>query len=344
MISNANEPRVATPLFGRGLLDTLPTELFSKPVVFTQPEPWAMVAHRFPKNTMVFYVETMEHEHVKATTKAIGKCSAIFGVGGGSAIDHAKYAAWVLHYPLVLCPTILSVDAPFTKAIGVRESSRVRYVGEVYPDYLLVDFGLISSAPRLLNIVGVGDILSIFTALWDWRVASRWNGEFYDADVANQSQALLDRLLAAASDVRDVTDLGLRLLAELYVNEVRLCELVGSSRPEEGSEHYIAYCLEHMTGRHFIHGSLVSMCVLLAGIYQGQDVSRIADFLQDIGLDCTYRGVGTSPQEMFSCLLAMRSYLHEEKQLLPGVFHFRDGISPEDAAKVLAEFEDIMRI
>ena len=46
-----------------------------------------------------------------------------------------------------------------------------------------------------------------------------------------------------------VSEEGLRLLSELYVEEVALCEAWGDSRPEEGSEHYLAYCVEDISSR-----------------------------------------------------------------------------------------------
>ena len=84
------------------------------------------------------------------------RVSAVFGIGGGSACDHAKFVVEYVnqHYrmehekmqkssssaaaasstaavqppvvPLVLVPTILSVDAPYTRAAGVRETGKVR--------------------------------------------------------------------------------------------------------------------------------------------------------------------------------------------------------------------------
>ncbi|MBM4396684.1 MAG: iron-containing alcohol dehydrogenase [Deltaproteobacteria bacterium] len=336
-MSKHPEPRVAIPTYGRDLLRGLPPELLRRPIVLTQPEPWALVSAGFPADrTRLHRVETMEQAVVDGVTAGLGDGSAVFGIGGGSALDHAKYVAWKRGLPLVLVPTILSVDAAYTKAIGVREGGRVRYVGAVYPDHLLIDYGLLQAADPILNRAGVGDILSIFTAIWDWREAGARLGEPYDAGVAAESRALLDRLFEGAAGIGCCSDAGLHLLSELYVGEVRLCELVGNARPEEGSEHYVAYCLEHRTGRHYLHGALVGMGVLLAGAYQGQDVGPVKRFLSDVRLDSSYRAVGTTADEVRSCLLGMGDYVAHESQLLPGVFHFRGGISAADAGAVMA--------
>ena len=174
------------------------------------------------------------------------------------ALDHAKFAANALGAPLVLCPSILSVDAGYTVAAGVREARAedesklsVVYVGDARPAALLVDYDILQSAPAILNRSGLGDLLSCATALWDWTAARDEIGERFDEPIAARTRVLLDRLLApsAAVALRDVTEEGLRLLSELYVEEVTLCEVWGNSRCEEGSEHYVAYALEALTGR-----------------------------------------------------------------------------------------------
>jgi glycerol-1-phosphate dehydrogenase [NAD(P)+] len=240
---------------------------------------------------------------------------------------------------LILVPSILSVDAAYTRAIGVREGSRVRYVGDVVPEHLLIDFGLLQSSPRILNQSGASDVLSIFTALWDWREAGKRTGEFYSVGIASESKVVLDRLLAGAAELRDVTDAGLRLLSEMFVAEVRLCEIVGNARPEEGSEHYVAYCIEAMTKKHFLHGQLVGMGIVLAGAYQGQDVTPIQDFFRVMGLDISPEANGLDRATVRQALLQMRDYVRSETQLLPGVFHFRNGIEPAEADRILDVLE-----
>ena len=336
-------PRVARPTYGRNLLLTLHPVLLGRPIVFTQAEPWNIIAPVFPADEpQVHFVYGMEHEQVRDTTASLGVGSAVFGIGGGQALDHAKYVAWTRQMPLVLVPSILSVDAAFTKAIGVREGARVRYVGEVFLDRLLVDFGILETAPPLLNRAGAGDILSIYTALWDWQESSRRTGEPCDRDIVRESKALLDRLFANTEALADGTEDGFRELCELYVGEVRLCEITGNSRPEEGSEHYLAYCLEARTRRQFVHGQLVGLCVLLAAAFQGQELKHVARFLSKLRLDCSPSAVGTNEAELQDTLRAMEQYVRQEPQLLPGIFHFKTGISPGDTARIMREVLDAL--
>jgi len=334
-------PRVASPTYGRSLISSLPADLLERPIVLTQPEPWDLVRRSFREgHTQLLLVESMEHGDVAVRTDAFGAASAVFGIGGGSALDHAKYTAWKRGLPLVLVPTILSADAAFTKAVAVREGARVRYVGEIFPEHLLVDFGLLERAPRVLNLSGVGDILSIFTALWDWQEASERLGEEYDPEIATAARGVLARLLAGAADLGEGSERGLHLLAESYREEVLLCERAGNARPEEGSEHYLAYCLESLTGRHYLHGRLIALCTLLAGSVQGQDVEPVRRFVADIGLDASLGAAGVSRREMRAALLAVGEYVRQEGQLLPGIFHFRGGIAEAEADDLLVRLQN----
>ena len=123
-------PYVPTPLYGSDLIRSLDASLMASPIVCTQPEPWALVKSAFSSSSLtVHFVTDVEHETVKAicdewkaavAAGSMPPATAVFGVGGGSALDFAKFASRVLGAPLILCPSILSVDAGYTVAAGVR--------------------------------------------------------------------------------------------------------------------------------------------------------------------------------------------------------------------------------
>jgi glycerol-1-phosphate dehydrogenase [NAD(P)+] len=326
----------ALPTYGRDLIPMLDQAYFDDCVVFCAPEAWDFAKHQFkhpPKEIAV--PREMEQSRIERRIQRMPQSETVFGIGGGSACDAAKLFAFHTGAKLILAPSILSVDAPFTKAVGVRVNHRVRYIGEVFPDHLLVDFNLLRQAPPKLNRAGIGDVLSIYTALYDWPLAHRAIGEGYDETIAVQSRALLDRLVAGAEEIRDCTDDGLKLLAELYVAEVLLCEIVGNSRPEEGSEHYFAYCIESLTHKHFIHGELIALGVLLASLYQEQPVDPILSILNRVQVEYRPDAVGVTEEEIRQTLLVLPQYLTEERQLLYGIYHHK-GMTPDSAEQLLA--------
>ena len=350
-------PYAPSPKYGRDLLEGLDNALRATPVICTQPEPWVLVKGAFPASATVHFVTDVEHATVAARSDAWKKAiedgelapvSAVFGIGGGSALDHAKFTSRALAVPLVLCPSILSVDAGYTVAAGVREITQtdagpsklsVVYVGDTRPAELLVDFALLQAAPAILNRSGIGDLLSCATALWDWEEARTRLGERFDDAIATRTRALLDRLLqpSSAAEVREVSEEGLRLLSELYVEEVTLCEMWGNARPEEGSEHYVAYALEALTGKHYLHGQLITLCVILVAAHQKQEelVTRVVDFACRAGIDCSFGALGTNRDELFHVLTTMGDFVASEPQLLPGVFHFGGNVPANEANALL---------
>ena len=314
----------AIPVYGENLLASLEPRLFEKAAVLCAPEAWELAKDSFPLPPLAVMVpRSMEQKLLEAQLATLPDVDTVFGIGGGSACDGAKMAAYLTGAKLVLVPSIISVDAAFTSAVGVRVDRRVRYVGAVVPAKLLIDFALISRAPKALNRAGVGDVLSIFTALHDWRLARDTVNEAYDPAIASESQRLLARLMERPGDIRDCNNQGLRRIADLYVAEVALCDRHGDSRPEEGSEHYFAYCLEHLTGRSYIHGDLVCLAVVLTALHQGQDVSAAVAFLDETLVRFRPTQVGVSREELVETLAALPAFLAQETQLPYGIYHHR---------------------
>lgn len=55
---------------------------------------------------------SLEESVLDEEVARLGDVACVVGVGGGTAIDAAKYIAWKRDVPLVLAPTALTVDAP----------------------------------------------------------------------------------------------------------------------------------------------------------------------------------------------------------------------------------------
>lgn len=64
---------------------------------------------------------------------------------------------------------------------------------------------------------------------------------------------------------------GLKQLLDCLAMEVQLCNQVGHSRPEEGSEHYFAYAVENVMGHGLPHADLLGPGILKIARLQGQD-------------------------------------------------------------------------
>jgi glycerol-1-phosphate dehydrogenase [NAD(P)+] len=240
--------------------------------------------------------------------------ATVVGFGGGTALDTAKFMAWKLGRPLVQIPTITSVDAGFTDAIGIRDHGNVRYIGNIVPDKVVIDIDLIRSAPKRLNRAGIGDILSCHTGLFDWKLASdSGHGPTWDLSLATLAATLLQELEAAAADIAAVTPDGVRFLADAYRRIGAACAHAGHSRFEEGSEHFWAYAYEHATGAHPIHGEIIAFSVCAMAWVQGNDADRARRIVATSHARAHPQDLDISEEHFRACLLGLTAYTRAEQ-------------------------------
>lgn len=276
--------------------------------------PWSELSRRVPAPQRTVLAGSMELDDLEELVADEPDGGSVVGLGGGSALDTAKFLAWKTGKPLVQIPTITSVDAAFTDAVGVRVDGRVRYVGQVYPERVVVDVDLIRSAPPRLNSAGIGDILSCHTALHDWRLATeRGEGVAWDVELARLGTGLLAELEEHADDVAAGSARGVRFLSSAYQRVGTACSRAGHSRFEEGSEHFLAYAYEHRTGEHHIHGELVSLCVVAMAHLQGNRPQWVCDLVERCGTWAHPGDLGIDEEAFKAALLDLRRYARGER-------------------------------
>lgn len=294
---------------------------------------WADHGAGLPEPESVLYAWDMDTDHLASIAQQVGSTTddrgVVVGFGGGTALDTAKYLAWRLDRPLIQIPTITSVDAGFTNAVGIRVDGRVRYVGTVVPRFVALDLTLIRSAPRRLNRAGVGDILSCHTGLFDWRLAAAEGlGRPWHDGLANLGSTLLDELENAVDEVAIVSDDGVRFLADAYRRIGAACAWAGHSRFEEGSEHFWAYAFENATGAHPVHGEIIACAVGALANVQGNDPDRVRGIIERSFVRANPVDLGIGHEDFSRCLLGLAAYARAE-DLDIGVADLRQ-ITPAD--------------
>jgi len=243
------------------------------------------VTYRYVKERFVFngeiLVQSTRLKYLEDLAKKCTKWDIVVGAGGGAAIDVAKYIGAKNKIEAIAFPTILSTDAMYTSSTATRQQGTVRYIPTKKPDKIILDFDLILRAPYRLNVAGWADVLSIHTAVWDWKLAAEKTHESFSPEIAEIALRLLDK-------VRKVdTKEGLMTLNDCLKAEVELCERLGSARPEEGSEHIFAYLIESHLSKACLHGELVALGIHELSRMQRNRVDFIANLMDEIGL--TYR-------------------------------------------------------
>ncbi len=212
----------------------------------------------------------------------------VYGVGGGRAMDAAKFVARWNKKPLILIPTAIPGDVMFTWVARVREGGGVTDVETGVAQECVIDWDVIRAAPPHLRGGGIVDVLSIVTGMLDWRYAAE-RGRNTPAQrfvpwAAGIAAAIAQQAFRIAEGVGRGEVEALKLLLDFLVLEVQLCNQFGHSRPEEGGEHFFAYAIENYMPLRTPHGDMVGPGILFVAALHGQDVRPLRTALEAAGV------------------------------------------------------------
>ena len=312
-------------VFGRNLMAEAINFVHPPFLVVTMEDLWPLMRDRFPPDSETFFVRSLERRDLEAELPGLRRFESIVGVGGGQAIDCAKYFSWRRRLPLFQYPTSLSVDAVFGHRAGVRVDGRVRYVGFAVPECVYIDYGVIESAPAMINRAGIGDVLCFISGVMDWQYAdqkgrceARWP---YDESLARISLAKADALLGALDEVCDFTPKGMDLLVSgLRWGGASYHGAGWNPRHIEGVEHYVFYALEAGTGRKFLHGQAVCLGLVAGCMMHGARDEEMLDAVHRVGLDIRPQAMDVTWNDVDEALRGLADFVREES--LPyGIAH-----------------------
>jgi len=224
--------------------------------------------------------EASVEEAVRLLGAVPSSCKVLIGVGGGKALDVAKYAASLAGLPYFAVPTSLSNDGFCSPQASLTVEGKRRSLPTGLPEAVVVDLAVCQRAPRILWHSGVGDLCSKFTAVSDWKLAYDRRGVLVNDLAALMSDASVFQFMA--NPVPD--EQGIRLLATaLMLNGVAM-EIAGSSRPASGSEHLISHALDMSGARQRLHGLQTGTAAyLVSSVQSGSHHDRIGELFARTG-------------------------------------------------------------
>jgi glycerol-1-phosphate dehydrogenase [NAD(P)+] len=226
--------------------------------------------------------------------------TAVVGVGGGKALDVAKYVGFLGRLPYYAVPTSLSNDGFCSPQSSLTVRGKRRSLPAALPFGVVIDTAVCRDAPPVLTLSGVGDLVAKFTAVTDWKLAFHAVGEPVDDFAALMSDGSIHSFLShPALDLE-----GVRLLATaLMLNGIAM-EICGSSRPASGSEHLISHALDATSARPRLHGLQVGVASYLVSVLQGGHTDQIADLFDATGF---WGAVAADPFSRAEWLTAARA-------------------------------------
>jgi glycerol-1-phosphate dehydrogenase [NAD(P)+] len=238
--------------------------------------------------------EARVEEAIRLLGALPGGSAAVVGIGGGKALDVAKYVASLAGLPYFAVPTSLSNDGFCSPQSSLTLAGKRRSLPAALPYAVVVDLETCQGAPVALWHSGVGDLCSKFTAVADWKLAFHARGTPVNDLAALMSDATVYQFMAKPERSRE----GMQLLASaLMLNGVAM-EIAGSSRPASGSEHLISHALDMTGARPRLHGLQTGTAAYLVSPLQGgTHHERIGRLLAATGFWESVRAQPFSKQE-----------------------------------------------
>jgi glycerol-1-phosphate dehydrogenase [NAD(P)+] len=212
-----------------------------------------------------------DHTAVEAAARATAEAGCVVAVGSGTICDVAKEASRISEAPLVVVQTACSVNA-FSDDMAVLLVNGVkRTLPSRWPDALTADLRVIAGAPLAMNRAGVGELLAMFTAPADWRLAAEVGlDSTYDPGVVGLYRDGAAALLEAAPLVGARDAGGLRTLTELMTLSGLAMGIAGRTAPVSGTEHTVSHLLDMAAARSGrptgLHGAQVGVATLAVAV------------------------------------------------------------------------------
>jgi glycerol-1-phosphate dehydrogenase [NAD(P)+] len=243
--------------------------------------------------------------------------NVILGVGGGKAIDAAKFSAFELNKKFVSIPTAPSHDgitSPFAaiKGLGKPISMKAKE-----PTAIIADIDVLSSAPSRLINAGIGDTVGKIVAVRDWRLAAKLRGEYYGDYTASLALLSARHALNCTKIINKDLKYGVRLLVEALISSGVAMGMAGSTRPASGSEHLFAHAVEMLYPEGPLHGELVGVGTIMMAYIHGIKWKEIRKALIRIGAPVTAKQLGV-PNEIIIKALTIAHTIRPERYTILG--------------------------
>lgn len=202
-----------------------------------------------------------------------GSWDAVVGIGGGATLDVGKYAAGSLGLPFVSVATTLTHDGLASPVAVLESGGRKGSYGVHLPLAVIVDLDYVRRSPLRHTRSGIGDLVSNLSAIADWRLAERENGERVDGLAVTFARAAAESVVYR-SDAMDSEGF-LAALAEGLLLGGMAMSVAGTSRPCSGACHEISHAIDHLFGTPTYHGEQVAVGALFAMHLRGEDLGAV---------------------------------------------------------------------
>ena len=147
---------------------------------------------------------------------------------------------------------------------GVKRTTPTRW-----PDALIADADVLAGAPVALNVAGVGDLVAMYTAPADWRLAHILGmADTYSAAAVSLARSHGAEVLELAPRLVDADPRALTSIAGILALAGISMGVAHTTAPASGMEHTVSHLIEMAMNRRgqdsAYHGAQVGVCTVVA--------------------------------------------------------------------------------
>ena len=255
-------------------------------VVLTSPSAMTAVRDQFrhePK--AISYVTSQEQDQNEALVQSMPQAKYVLGIGGGMALDAAKYVASKLDADLITIPTVVSTGAIFQAGVPERYQGQLKEIPDLkVPEFVLLDTDVIRAAPPHLNSAGMAECICWLSSLASWRwwceqglPGPEWDQSAAD-EVENWVRGHVDRYVGDLDeDGRPGPD---AIYTSAMVNIERFDLKIWTMQAVHGIDHLLDNTFVYVHLVNLLHGELVALGTLINNILCGSQFDQARDMLR----------------------------------------------------------------
>ena len=168
----------------------------------------------------------------------------MIAVGSGVINDSVKFVTSRCKLPYVVVATAPSMDGYVSDGAPII-SGGYKYSPVAHLTYGLVgDTDILATAPQDLIAAGYGDVVGKLTALADWELSVKVNGEYRCDVCATLTSRALDKCFSTAAGLKTHDGEAINALFEALTITGVAMALINTSRPASGAEHLLSHYWE----------------------------------------------------------------------------------------------------
>ncbi|HBV68252.1 MAG TPA: glycerol-1-phosphate dehydrogenase [Clostridiales bacterium] len=295
--------------------------------------------HEYEKNSIYFIDDSTYDIAVDVAKKiSIEDFDIVIGFGGGKILDTAKYASYVSKKKYVAIPTTLSNDGVASPiAVLKTYEGKAKSFGCKSPEGIIIDTSIIKKSPNTLLMAGIGDTVSNYTAIFDWKLESKHKGVHPNDFAYLLSDTALNMLLFSREEhIRNENFI--RQLAQSLVLSGLAMDIAGNSRPCSGSEHLFSHSLDEYYNINVPHGLKVALGSIASCIFQDRSYEPIVTFLKRYDVEISPERLGISKEVFIGAWLKSQATRPDRFSVLNTI-----ELSKEYLEKVYNEIMEVLK-